>query len=237
MAAWGDIAVGVVRPSFRYPSKSAILGLTAACLGIKREQESELQKLQTQLQFAVRVDQAGQSLFDYHTAKVPTVAGLKKMPHYTRRDENNALDSKTIVSSRAYCLDSLYTIALWQNTTDVILLTEIKAALEQPKFTPYLGRKSCPLALPMIANIYKADFLEDALKQSDQQFLEKVKKILLPVFRQFNKEKTKPLYTDLQAPIQTDKQTVQSRRDHCHNRSRWQFQDRYEQQIMIKSSE
>ena len=36
MCSWGDIAVGEVRPSTVHPSKSAILGLIAAALGVKR---------------------------------------------------------------------------------------------------------------------------------------------------------------------------------------------------------
>ena len=36
MCSWGDIAVGEVRPSTVHPAKSAILGLIAAALGIKR---------------------------------------------------------------------------------------------------------------------------------------------------------------------------------------------------------
>jgi len=36
LASWGDIAVGETRPSALTPSRSAILGLLAAALGLKR---------------------------------------------------------------------------------------------------------------------------------------------------------------------------------------------------------
>lgn len=51
-----------------YPSKSAVLGMVAACLGYRRHEKDKLQLLNT-LDFAVRVDQVGKLLKDYHTAK------------------------------------------------------------------------------------------------------------------------------------------------------------------------
>ena len=42
MCSWGDIAVGEVRPSAVHPSKSAILGLIAAAIGLKRPGELAL---------------------------------------------------------------------------------------------------------------------------------------------------------------------------------------------------
>ena len=38
LASWGDIAVGDIRPSYRYPSKSAVIGLLAAALGVERDE-------------------------------------------------------------------------------------------------------------------------------------------------------------------------------------------------------
>ena len=37
LAAWGDIAVGECRPTMAYPGQSALLGLLAAALGVRRE--------------------------------------------------------------------------------------------------------------------------------------------------------------------------------------------------------
>ena len=39
MASWGEIAVGENRHTASYPSKSAIIGLLGAALGIKRDDE------------------------------------------------------------------------------------------------------------------------------------------------------------------------------------------------------
>ena len=40
MASWGEIAVGENRHTANYPSKSALLGLLGAALGIERDDEA-----------------------------------------------------------------------------------------------------------------------------------------------------------------------------------------------------
>ena len=55
MAAWGDIAVGEQRPSTPHPSKSALLGLLAAALGIRRHEDERHQALADGYGFAVRM--------------------------------------------------------------------------------------------------------------------------------------------------------------------------------------
>jgi CRISPR system Cascade subunit CasD len=45
MASWGVDAPGEVRHSHELPSRSALLGLLAAALGIRREEEQRLKRL------------------------------------------------------------------------------------------------------------------------------------------------------------------------------------------------
>lgn len=84
LASWGEIAVGESRHSANYPSKSAILGLVGAALGIERSDEAQQAGLQQGYQVAVEVFSTGQLLRDYHTAQVPDSAG--KFVYRTRRD-------------------------------------------------------------------------------------------------------------------------------------------------------
>ena len=69
IASWGDIAVGVQRPSFDHPSKSAIMGLLAAALGIKRNEEEKHTALVNSYNFAVMINSSGILLRDYHTVQ------------------------------------------------------------------------------------------------------------------------------------------------------------------------
>jgi len=48
MASWGDTAVGEVRHTQKYPSKSTITGLLAGAFGIKREEEERHIKIAQQ---------------------------------------------------------------------------------------------------------------------------------------------------------------------------------------------
>ena len=64
MAAWGSTAVGEVRPSAPHPTRSALLGLLAAALGLRRDDDERHEALGRMLRFAVRVDRPAQLLED-----------------------------------------------------------------------------------------------------------------------------------------------------------------------------
>src|SRR5689334_9356211 len=85
LASWGDIAVGERRPSAPHVSRSAVLGLIAAALGIRRDDSDAWGELDRSVGFASRTDAPGELLVDYHTAQGPDekllraeAAGAKK---------------------------------------------------------------------------------------------------------------------------------------------------------------
>jgi CRISPR system Cascade subunit CasD len=166
LAAWGDIAVGEFRPSFSHPSKSAVLGLMAAALGIRRDEEAVHQAMASCYGFAVRVEAAGTPIRDYHTVQVPpTGYGRNKKTFATRKDELAIAreDLGTILSSRDYRCDSVYSVCLWTvGESSPYSLAHLEAALAKPTFTLYLGRKSCPLALPLQPQVVQASNLREA---------------------------------------------------------------------------
>src|SRR5919106_1412802 len=156
MCSWGDIAVGEVRPSTVHPSKSAILGLIAAAIGIKRPDTVGDENERTALEeahsalvqgygFAVRVDAPGVPLVDYHTAQVPSSGtGRNRRQFATRRDELLAVpraELNTILSRRDYRVDALYTVTLWARPGAPHALDEFAARLHAPVYALYLGRK------------------------------------------------------------------------------------------------
>ncbi|MDO9049095.1 MAG: type I-E CRISPR-associated protein Cas5/CasD [Methylobacter sp.] len=149
MASWGEIAVGENRHTANYPGKSAIIGLLGAALGIARDDEEKQQQLQQGYALAVELLTAGHLLRDYHTTQVPDSVG--KFTYRTRRDELILGKERlgTILSSREYRTDALALIAVRALADAPFTLAEIQAALLQPKYHLYLGRKSCPLAAPL----------------------------------------------------------------------------------------
>ena len=149
MASWGEIAVGEIRHTASYPGKSAIVGLIAAALGMKRNDTEKQLQMQQGYAFAVEVYSQGSLLRDYHTVQVPRSVGNFK--YRTRRDElvlGKTLLG-TILSSREYRSDALALVAVRALNDAPFDLQTLKEHLEEPRFHIYLGRKSCPLAAPM----------------------------------------------------------------------------------------
>lgn len=160
MAAWGDTAVGEFRPSDAHPSRTTILGLLAAAVGIRRDQEEALSELDRSVELAMRLDMPGEVLRDYHTTQVPPQG--KKLRYYTRADEIRSEKLHTILSQRDYRTDSGTTVALRLLADDIARLNAWQNALKSPELPLYLGRKSCPLALPTDPRIVEAEHFKAA---------------------------------------------------------------------------
>jgi len=162
MASWGDISTGEVRHSTVHPSRSALLGLLGAALGVEREDEEAQQRLFASFRFGVKLVAEGSLIRDYHTVQIPRQRN--KMMCRTRQQElaeKQALG--TILSAREYRCDSMAVIAVEEAAKATWSLEEIKESLQRPKFILYLGRKSCPLALPLSPRFERAVSLRHAL--------------------------------------------------------------------------
>jgi CRISPR system Cascade subunit CasD len=163
LASWGEIAVGESRHSAIYPGKSAMLGLIAAALGIRRDEEQRQAALAAGYRFAVKVISAGHPLRDYHTAQAPDSVG--KFVYRTRRDELVVGKARlgTILSSREYRCDALSLVAVVAEEGAPYSLDEIRESFLKPKFHLYLGRKSCPVAAPLNPLVRDASGFGEAL--------------------------------------------------------------------------
>lgn len=163
LASWGEVAVGESRHSAAYPSKSALLGLLGAALGIRRDQTDTQTALNNGYQFAVKMLCNGTLLRDYHTTQVPDSVG--KRVYRTRRDELVFGQDRlgTVLSSREYRCDSKALIAVTANADAPFSLAQLKEALLRPKFQLSLGRKACVLAAPLAPDVVEADGYKAAL--------------------------------------------------------------------------
>jgi CRISPR system Cascade subunit CasD len=165
MASWGDIAVGESRHSFRGPTKAAVMGLVAAALGIKREEEAQHLALNRSYAMATAVLAQGQLLRDSHTVQAPDSVG--KFRDRTRRDELSIGKSRlgTVLSSREYRTDALAWVALRASDDMPYSLQQLADALAEPVFLLYLGRKSCPLGAPLNAQLIAAKDIQQAFSR------------------------------------------------------------------------
>lgn len=145
MQSWGVQSRFTVRDTGLEPSKSGVIGLLCAALG--RQRDEAVEDLAA-LTMGVRVDQQGVVERDYHTAGR---GGFLRA--------SGAIERKTVVvSSRYYLADARFLIGL--EGQDVALLTQAHAALRDPNWQLYLGRKAFPPGEPV--------WLPDGLRSDDR---------------------------------------------------------------------
>lgn len=220
-SAWGETAVGEFRPTANYPSESALLGLLAAALGIRREEEAAHAALRASYGFAVGVLSSGRLLRDYHTAQVPGRVALKNRPHNSRRDELDLPKDElnTILSTRDYRQDAASLVAVQMRIAAPYALNDMARALVKPRFTLYLGRKACPPALPLNPQIVVAENALLALRAYLQAYAERDGKTA-PMLESM-------VWGDGIEPGVTHDLEVM-RKDRVLSREHWQFGDRVE---------
>ena len=231
MGSFGEIAVGERRMSWARPGRSAVLGLVAAARGIERADEAAHQRLEADLHYAVRTDAPGRPLIDYHTAQTPKARRGRAFA--TRRDELESDALNTVLSTREWRTDAVFTVALWPRRGRTVDLDEIAECLRRPRFVLYVGRKSAPLGLPLNpAIIEAATFVAafDARQPSDEE---------RTVLRRSNAGGTAhgAIACDHDAPGAPCAGRVERRRDSVVSRVRWQFAERLERVVPIEHGE
>jgi len=126
MQSWGTTSRFDQRDTGKEPSKSGVIGLLAAALGIDRENWADLEPL-TRLSMGVRHDRPGIPKRDYQTAQQIISADHSKI-------------HETAVTTRDYLADAVFLVGL--EGADRSLMEQIHAALRDPVWPLALGRKS-----------------------------------------------------------------------------------------------
>jgi CRISPR system Cascade subunit CasD len=234
-AAFGDLAVGTERDITLHPTKSSLVGLVSAALGVKRDEQEKVDRLSAELRFAVRVDATPFFWRDYHTVQTP--GEIKNVPyeHWKTRWQELGYEEgaqyaqrvQTILSYRNYVSNTVYTVCLWlrspQTAQTECTLETIKEHLEKPVFTLYAGRKSCPLALPLAPRIVEAETVKAAFDQS--RFSEQEIKLLKPLL---NEKPQQYFWEDDDEHIGIEPTLRTLVRDEPRSRIKWQFGERFE---------
>lgn len=163
LASWGVPATGEIRRSATHPTRSALVGLLAAALGIRRDQEGELESLRDSVTLAIKQLTPGVMIQDYHTAQVP--AHDRKAWRLTRQDELSVAKDKlnTILSTREYRCNGYWKVAVSIRDGSRWSLEALAEALRRPHFPLYLGRKACPPAAPLAPQVVEASGIREAL--------------------------------------------------------------------------
>ncbi len=166
MQAWGGHTYEDFRPSLVFPTRSAVVGLLGACLGIPRQQPEQLKQLDNSFQLTVLSHP--RLIETSHLAKTEknnSVSMVKITDYHTvlnaRRSDGKKRED-AIVSRREYLCDAEFTLALFFHETD--MLQRVIDAIKKPVFTPFLGRRSCPLQRPLFEQVIRADSAQQALR-------------------------------------------------------------------------
>ena len=149
MQSWGHSSRFERRTTALHPTRSGVFGLIAAALGINKESADEAAQLARFGPLCVTVitlprrarrdgDLLMQRLEDYHT-----VTGI-------RRASGKVDDDATVQTYRHYLLDARFGVLLEGSAA---LLDEIAAALRNPKWGVWLGRKCCLPATPVLVAV------------------------------------------------------------------------------------
>ena len=132
MQSWGTTSRFDQRDTGKEPSKSGVVGLLAAALGIDRENWTDLEPL-TRLSMGVRHDRPGVPKRDYQTAGCAATDTIIKA-------DGTPVQGWGVVSQRFYLADAAFLVGL--EGDDRTLLEKAHAALRDPVWPLALGRKS-----------------------------------------------------------------------------------------------
>ncbi|HNY49011.1 MAG TPA: type I-E CRISPR-associated protein Cas5/CasD [Smithella sp.] len=152
MQSWGYRSRFDYRDTALEPTRSGVIGLICAAVGIARGED--ILRFDS-IRMGVRVDKEGRPERDYHTALDVIKADGK--------------GTDTVVSYRDYLADASFTVGL--QSEDLQLLKDIADALQNPKWPLFLGRKAFPLTVPPLkpGDMPKEGCLEDHLLADDEK--------------------------------------------------------------------
>jgi CRISPR system Cascade subunit CasD len=166
MQSWGHASRFERRTTALHPTRSAVMGIIAAALGIDKHGPDEATQLArfgglhaTVITLPRRSRREGdlpmQRLEDYHTVG----AAYDENDPWERQMLNHNTEGKIkktngvcipVVSQRHYLLDARFGVLLEGSAA---LLDEIAAALRNPKWGVWLGRKCCIPASPVLVGV------------------------------------------------------------------------------------
>lgn len=166
MQSWGGHTFEDYRPSHIFPTRSAVVGLLGACLGIGRSDIQSRTDLNASFELIVRADHRKIGTEQYGRIEEKTLKMQKLTDYHTvldARKVDGSSRSDAIISYREYLCDAEFTLALGFRDDAVYTLERVKDAIQKPHYTPVLGRRSCPIHRPLFEKIVSAENGQQAL--------------------------------------------------------------------------
>ena len=149
LQSWGYQSRFDRRTTLSWPTRSGVIGMMAAAMGIARGDRSELSRFHAVGMTTLilgphdKSRNPGARLMDFHT--VGGGYDTKTERQYMPRKASGGTPA-TVVSRREYLQDAKFGVLISGPSE---FLEEIRSALENPRWGIFLGRKSCIPASPV----------------------------------------------------------------------------------------
>ncbi len=168
LMSFGATAVDHRRPIQPWPAVSMLTGLLANALGWQRADAQALDRLQSRIRWAARIDRAGIALNDFQTAQLSkddkgwTTRGVVE-----GRDGGADSYKSPHLRSRDYRADASVLVALRMEPAEQApTLTDLANALDRPQRPLFLGRKGCLPATRISLGLVDAEDAVAAVRQA-----------------------------------------------------------------------
>jgi len=152
LQSWGYQSRFDRRTSLSYPTRSGIVGMLCAAMGVDRSDSPGLVQFRN-LKMTVYVFSGCGRLMDFHTVG----GGWDKKSHRQNivpKADGSAPD--TVVTRREFLQHAKFGVVL---QGDIALLDRIAAALQNPRWGIWLGRKACIPASPVFQGMHDSEAL------------------------------------------------------------------------------
>ena len=157
LQSWGASSKFGDRGTRDAPTRSGLTGLLAAACGVDKNDEArdrDWLARAARLSFEVVGFKRGDRMTDYHTvgARYDKDDPWQKRMIPTKAEDGKPKDNAT-VTHRDYLADSVFGAVL---SGDDALVAEMAAALENPVWGVWLGRKSCIPTEPVLTGVFES---------------------------------------------------------------------------------
>jgi len=170
MQSWGYQSHFDRRTTLSYPTKSGVIGMLCAAMGVPKNDTVMIKRL-ANLMMRVYVLRTARRMTDFHTVGGGYDPKTERV--WMPRKANGGRPS-TVVTHRDYLLDSKFGVVLNGDST---LLEHCESALANPKWGIWFGRKSCVPASPICKGRFGSE--EEALEAiSDSKAIRRVEEVL-----------------------------------------------------------
>lgn len=158
LQSWGERGQWSVRDSATEPTKSGVVGLLACASGMNNDEQTR--NLSEAIAIAVRCDREGVPQVDYHT-----IGGGYDTPQLLTAEGKPKVSNgqpHTEISYRTYLHNASFLVAVQAN---VEVIQQLTLRIQDPVWSIFLGRKSCPPSRPLYEGVGEFDSLDHALEQ------------------------------------------------------------------------